>query len=344
MKRPTIMDVARRAGVAKGTVSYALNGQPGVSEETRRRILAVAEELGWRPNPAARALSGSGSQVIGMVLARPAMLLGVEPFLMRLTSGIELELARSGFALMLKVVGDLDEEMAIYRKWASERRVDGLLILDLRVRDPRLELVEQLGLPATVMGDPRRHAGLSVARKDETAAMTSVVEYLAALGHRRIVHVAGQREFLHIRQRGRAFGATLRRLGVTGTARTIYADYTLERAAEITRGLLAEASPPTALIYDNDVMAVAGAGVAREMGVDVPGGLSIVAWDDSPLCQFAYPPLTAVSVDVVEYGRAATELLISVIGGGPAGEVTAEPARLIPRGTTARAKDAPSRA
>ena len=339
MKRPTIMDVARQAGVSKGTVSYALNGQPGVSEETRRRILAVAEELGWRPNSVARALSGSRSQVIGMVLARPAMLLGVEPFLMRLISGIEGELSRSGFALMLQVVGDVEDEMAIYRTWASERRVDGVLILDLRVRDPRLELVERLGVPAAVMGNPRGHTGLAVARKDETAAMTSVVEYLAALGHRRIVHVAGQREFLHISQRGRAFGATLRRLGVAGTARTIYADYTGERAAEITRGLLAEASPPTALVYDNDVMAVAGAGVAREMGVDVPGDVSIVAWDDSPLCQLAYPPLTAVSVDIVEYGRAATELLIGIIDGGPVGEVAAEPARLIPRGTTARAKN-----
>ena len=79
MKRPTIADIARRAGVSKGAVSYALNGQPGVSEATRQRIVAIAQEIGFNPNSAARALSGARSRAVGLTLSRPARILGIEP-------------------------------------------------------------------------------------------------------------------------------------------------------------------------------------------------------------------------------------------------------------------------
>lgn len=334
MKRPTIMDVARQAGVSKGAVSYALNGQPGVSEQTRRRILMVAGDLGWRPNSVARALSRSRSHAVGLVLARPAVLLGVEPFLMRLISGIQSELSRSGFALMLQVVSDLADEMAVYQQWWGERRIDGVLVVDLRTNDPRLDLVRRLGIPAAVMGALRDGAGLAVVHKDETGPVTEAVEHLVRLGHRRIARIAGERQFLHTQQRGRAVTAVARRLGVQDGVRTIHADYTGARGAEITRQLLSEPSRPTALLFDNDLMAVAAAAVAREMGLEVPRDVSIIAWDDSPLCHLSYPKLTAVSWDVAEYGRQATGLLIEVTAGKPPRRIVSEQGRLIPRGST----------
>ena len=130
MKRPTIADIARRAGVSKGAVSYALNGQPGVSEATRQRILAIAEEIGFNPNSAARALSGAAANAVGLALCRPARILGVEPFFMELISGVEAELSARSYALTLQVVADQDAEIAVYRRWWGERRVDG--VLDLR--------------------------------------------------------------------------------------------------------------------------------------------------------------------------------------------------------------------
>lgn len=117
MKRPTIADVARRAGVSKGAVSYALNGQPGVSEATRQRILAIAAEIGFSPSSAARALSGATARAIGLILARPAQTLGIEPFFMELISGVEAELSARSYALTLQVVADADAEIAVYRRW-----------------------------------------------------------------------------------------------------------------------------------------------------------------------------------------------------------------------------------
>src|SRR5215470_8494391 len=104
VKRPTIADIARRAGVSKGAVSYALNGQPGVSEATRRRIVAIAEEIGFNPNSAARVLSGARARAIGLALCRPARILGIEPWFMGLISGFETELSVRSYALTLQVV------------------------------------------------------------------------------------------------------------------------------------------------------------------------------------------------------------------------------------------------
>ncbi|WP_409074258.1 LacI family DNA-binding transcriptional regulator, partial [Micromonospora chalcea] len=137
MKRPTIADVARRAGVSKGAVSYALNGQPGVSEATRQRILAIAAEIGFRPSSAARALSGATAKAVGLALCRPARILGIEPFFMELISGVEAELSARSYALTLQVVSDQDAEIAVYRRWWAERRVDGVLVCDLRTDDRR---------------------------------------------------------------------------------------------------------------------------------------------------------------------------------------------------------------
>ncbi len=153
-RRPTITDIAQRAGVSKGSVSYALNGHPGVSELTRKRILAIAEEIGWHPNRAARALSASRAGACGLALARPARTLAYEPFFSKLLSGIEAELSARQFALMLQIVEDVEAETEVLRRWWAERRVDGVLLVDLRVDDPRIPLVEKLGLPAVIVGGP----------------------------------------------------------------------------------------------------------------------------------------------------------------------------------------------
>ncbi len=336
VKRPTIADIARAAGVSKGAVSFALNGRPGVSEATRRRILAIAEELGWHPSSAARALSDGRAGAVGLVVDRPARVLGIEPFFMQLISGIEAELSGSGTALLLQMTTDQRAEMATYRRWWAERRVDGVILVDLREDDPRIALVEEIGLPAVVIGGPEGKGSLPAVWSDDGSAVREVLEYLATLGHRRVARVAGPAEFVHTRVRSAAFEATAAELGL-GSARIVHADYSGEDGARATRRLLAATEAPTAIIFDNDVMAVAALGVAQEMGIPVPDRLSIVAWDDSALCQLVRPALTAVSRQVPEHGAAAVALLLRLANGEDVSDIEASPAVLVPRGSTALA-------
>jgi DNA-binding LacI/PurR family transcriptional regulator len=114
----------------------------------------------------------------------------------------------------------------------------------------------------------------------------------------------------------------------------VWTDYSGDAGARATRRLLARAEPPTAIVYDNDIMAVAGLAVALELGRDVPADLSIVAWDDSPICPLVHPPLTALTRDIVRYGAGAARLLLAAIAGAEAADVHDEPAHLTIRAST----------
>ncbi|MGH9282733.1 MAG: LacI family DNA-binding transcriptional regulator, partial [Acidimicrobiales bacterium] len=131
-RRPTILDVARRAGVSKGAVSFALNGRPGLAPATRDRILVAARELEWRPSPRARALSHSRAFALGLVMSRPPALLGADPWFAQFLAGIESTLAGQGMALVLQVVGAGAPEEEGYRRLAQDARVDGVFLIDLR--------------------------------------------------------------------------------------------------------------------------------------------------------------------------------------------------------------------
>jgi DNA-binding LacI/PurR family transcriptional regulator len=309
--RVTINDIARRAGVSKGAVSYALNGRPGLSEVTRKRILEIADELGWRPNSAARSLSASRANACGLVLSRPPRTLAVESFFPEFLAGVESELSARSVALMLQLASDVESEAAVYRRWWAERRVDGVLIIDLRIGDPRVDELVHLGLPAVVVGGPVDGQALPAVWHDERTVVVELVRYLAALGHTRIARVAGVAGFVHSTIRTTAFQEAMSELDLV--ARVITTDYTPESGARATRQLLSDPEPPTAIAYDSDVLAVTGLGVAQQMGFSVPGDVSIVAWDDSLLCQVVHPPLTTVSRDISEYGALACKRLLAAI-------------------------------
>jgi DNA-binding LacI/PurR family transcriptional regulator len=310
-RRVTISDIAKRAGVSKGAVSLALNGRPGVSDETRKRILDIVKELGWSPNRAARALSAARAHACGLVLARPARTLALEPFFIELIAGVESELSERSIALTIQLVRNVEEEVAVYRRWWAERRVDGVLMVDLRINDPRVGELRQIGLPAVVVGGPLQDHLLPAVWHDEELVVDEVVRYLAALGHVRIARVAGLGEFVHTAIRTAAF------LKIT---------------------LLSNAQPPTAIVYDSDLLAVTGLGVAHQMGFSVPDDLSIVAWDDSLMCGVVHPPLTAVTRDIPAYGAAATKQLLAVIDGQAPGDFETPRAELTPRGSTGPAR------
>jgi DNA-binding LacI/PurR family transcriptional regulator len=337
-RRVTIADIAARAGVSKGAVSYALNGRPGLSEATRARILAIADEMGWYPNRAARALSAARADACGLALARPSKLLGLEPFFMAFISGVESELAAHAKALTLQLVRDLDEEIGVYRRWWSERRVDGVLMMDLRVDDPRVQALAQLGLPAVVVGGPVPDGALPAVWHDEGPPVTETVRYLVALGHTRIAYVAGEGDFVHAVQRVETFRASTAELGVDGE--DVATDYTPESGARATRRLLLEPEPPTALIYDSPLLAVTGLGVVQHMGLSVPEDVSIVGWDDSLITQIVHPPLTAISRDIHAYGVAATRRLLAAIEDEPGGDIETPRGELTSRGSTGRARTA----
>ena len=333
-ERVTIRDIALRAGVSKGAVSYALNGRPGVSDDTRDRILAIAEELGWYPNRAARALSAARADACGLVLARPSRTIALEPFFMEFIAGVESELASRSIALTIQLVRDVREEIAVYRRWWGEHRVDGVLVVDLRIDDPRVVELPRIGLPAVIIGGPLGSAELPCVWHDEAAVVAEAIRYLAALGHSRIAHVSGVAEFVHTQQRTTAFRSIVDELGVEGEV--VETDYSAESGARATRRLLSSPAPPTAILFDSDLLAVTGLGVVQQMGFSVPDDVSIVGWDDSLISQVVHPPLTAITRDIATYGAEAAHRLLEAVEGRREGDVETVRGELTTRGSTAR--------
>jgi LacI family transcriptional regulator, repressor for deo operon, udp, cdd, tsx, nupC, and nupG len=337
MARPTIADVAQAAGVSKGAVSFALNDRPGISHETRRRILETAESLGWSPSPQARALSVSRALAVGLVLARPPEILRADAFFPAFISGLETVLSARGHALLLQVAET--DDLATYRRLVQEGRVDGVFVTDLHVDDERPALLEELDLPAVLIGPDLqppaapRQAALGV---DDAPGIRSVVRHLVGLGHTRIAHVAGQHDVVHGRSRLRAWRGAMTEADLRPDL-CVEADFSAEAGARATTELLDLADPPTAIVYANDLMAMAGMSSALARGVSIPGDLSVTGYDDTEIAAHLQPSLTTVSTDVVAWGRAAATRLLELVDDVPQTTIELPVPRLVVRRSTGEA-------
>jgi len=330
--RPTITDVARAAGVSKGAVSFAFNDRPGLAPETRDRILETARAMGWTPSSRARALSVSRALAVGLVIARPPETLRADPFFPSFIAGVESVLAENGYALLLQLVPEGDGADA-YRRLADEGRVDGVLLTDLHVGDPRPALLAEVGLPAVIVGPDLDEAFWPSVGVDDGPGICAVTEHLLELGHTRVAHVGGPDVMVHGRSRREAWATCLETIGLAPGPYE-EADFSAEEGAAATRRLLDLPEPPTAIVYANDLMAIAGIAVAVARGVDVPGHVSIAGFDDTELSAHLQPPLTTVTTDVIGWGRAAATRLLELIDQREPTEFDLDPPRLVVRGST----------
>ena len=321
-RRPTIDDVAARAGVSSAAVSFAVNGRPGVGEETRERILAAAEELGWRPSAHARGLAQARAHAIGLLLSRPVEQLEVDPFFVRFLAGVERTLARSDHALVLRVIDSGEPvDLDAYVRLARSGRVDGFLLCDVELDDPRFDLIE---LPAVVAGHPVSPCPFPWLETEHARGAGAAVEHLIDLGHRRIGFCGSSERFEHIQARRGAWLGALEAAGLE-PGPVAFGD---------PRPLLDE--DVTAIVCTSDLLAAAGLAAARERGVDVPGELSIVGFDDSPVAALASPPMTSVRVDYAQFGEAAAAALLAAIVREPVPPFRGAAPELVRRGSTAR--------
>jgi DNA-binding LacI/PurR family transcriptional regulator len=311
-RRPTIDDVAERAGVSSAAVSFAMNGRPGVGEETRERILAAAEELGWRPSAHARALSEQRARAIGLLLERPLEQLEVDPFFVRFLAGVERTLARTDHALVLRV-SDEPADVGAYERLAG--RVDGFLLCDVELDDPRFDLIE---LPAVVAGHPVSRCPFPWLETEHARGIGAAVEHLVGLGHERIGFCGGNERLEHVQARLRVWRETLEAVGLEPGPAAFE-----DPLALIGAGV-------TAVVHTSDVLAAAALGAARERGLAV----AITGFDDSPLAALASPPITSVRVDYAQFGEAAAAALLAAIAGQPVPPFHGSPPELVVRAST----------
>jgi DNA-binding LacI/PurR family transcriptional regulator len=273
--------------------------------------------------------------LVGLVVTGNAPGLGVEPFFMELVAGMEQVLAPAGASVLLLVAPDLAAELATYDRWAAERTVDAVVVVNLVHSDTRPARLEALGLPAVLAGRYAGPTALTSVVTDDAGAMTAVMELLVALGHRVVGRVSGPAELVHTADRSAAMRESGRRLGVQ--VRIVEADYTAEAGVRSTRELLAAAPAPTAVVFDNDVMAVAAETDLVRSGFRVPEQVSLLSCNDSALCELAVPPLSAMGTDVHEHGVTLGGAVLDVLDGDAHRDHAGPPIRILRRGSTGHA-------
>lgn len=330
--RPTLKDLATRLGISESAASFALNGRPGVSEETRRRVLALAEELHWAPNHAARTLSGIAPMTVGFVLTRDVQEFGMESFYLRLLAGTQSVLSDQGYGLLFQMTHSVDEELVVLRRWNEERRVEGVIISDLRRGDPRPAYLRDLGLPAVLVGGPDPKRLLPCVTVDDAMVIRLLVGYLQRTGHRRLAYVTGPIELLHVNRRIAAFRRAA--AGILATPAVLGTDYGDEQGMAAARRLLETADRPDAVVFDNEVLAVAGLRALRGAGLCVPADVSVVSCEDSAVCTASQPSLTAVARDPTVFGQAVAAKLLRSVHSEPEPVVEAQRPTLVIREST----------
>ncbi|SNY48877.1 LacI family DNA-binding transcriptional regulator [Paractinoplanes atraurantiacus] len=304
-QRPRLSDVAARVGVSPASVSLVLRGAPGPSAETRERVLAAAAELGYRADRTASLLARRRRHLLGVMLDVR------NPFHAELVEELHVEADRSGYEVVLSTLTrNRDEDGAI--ETLLDFRCEALILLGPDADSSSLDkLAEQV--PCVVVGRMERDAQVDVVRSADDVGVDAALDHLIGLGHSRIAFVdGGSGAVAQARRRG--YRRAMRRAGLS--ARVLRGDHTEEGGVRAGKELLTDR--PTAVMASNDRLAVGVMDAFLRAGVDVPGEVSVVGYDDSTLARLAHIDLTSVNQDAAGQARNAVRAAVSRLDGGRA--------------------------
>lgn len=327
----TIRDVARLAGVGSGTVSRVINNSPKVDPSTRARVLEAIAELDFHPSALARRLSSGKTQSVGVVV--PFM---TRPSVMERLRGIEVALSTTGYDLVVFNVETLERRASVLTDLLRGYRVDGLIVVGLSPNDLEVAAIERLNLP-TVLIDAF-HPRVSRIVVNDVQGGRVAGDHLIELGHRRIAFlgdlapVAFSYPASRLRHRGVRSALWRAGLGLRDDY-TMLGDHGRVRARELVQHLLQTSEPPTGIICASDTQALGALEAARNLGLDVPGELSIVGYDDLEIA--GYLGLTTIRQPLFESGVRGVRTLVQRMADGagpPVREVLA--VELVRRSTT----------
>jgi LacI family transcriptional regulator len=312
MKRPTLRDVAREAGVHAATVSRALNPETRhvVNSATAERVEQVAKALGYRPNPIARGLKTARSSTVGLVI--PDL---TNPLFPPIVRGIEDVLGPAGYsAWVVNTDNDPVREDAAIDSLRT-RKVDGYVVATASLHDPRTEELADSGLPVLLVNRRTTRGDIPSVTADDAGGIALAVGHLVDAGHRRIAHLAGPQTLSTGVNRLRAFEHALRDHGIDPDPDDIVVcpTFTEDAGAVAMRHLLDERPDVTAVVAGNDLLALGCYDALRERGLRCPDDVSIVGFNDTPFMDKLDPPLTTVRVPHYDVGAEAARLLLEIL-------------------------------
>jgi DNA-binding LacI/PurR family transcriptional regulator len=320
-KRATSLDVAKKAGVSRTTVSFVLNNVPGVSisDATRKKVLDTARSLNYHPNAAGRKLVSGKSNTVGLVLCQSPEQVFADAFLPQVILGVEQAALEHGFHVMLKQVEPDDTEG--YIRLINENHVDGIILSGPRQDDKEIVRLHREGVPIMLMGQlPDTH--IPFVDIDAAAGAETAVRHLIDLGHRRVALITNASlSYTSAQQRRHGYLKALSESGMQMDENLIQeGNYTPASGFAAMQMLLENSPIPSAVFIASDVVAMGAILAIRRAGLSIPDDVAIVGFDDIPLSEYFDPPLTTIKVPAFGLGWTVSERLIRVIRNEDPGE------------------------
>lgn len=305
----TILDVARHAGVSAMTASRVINGNTRVGAELRERVLASVQALGYRPNLAGRSLRTRGSARIGVLYSNPSA-----AYLNELMLGMLEQSSLSGTQVLVEKCAGLQSQRAAVQRLV-EAGVDGVIVPPPLCDSPQtIGELDARGIPVVAVATATPLPQVASVRIDDYAGARAMTRHLLELGHSRIGFIEGDPRHTPARLRRQAFLDTMAEAGIEVPAELLAEGmFTYRSGLAAARQLLALRPRPSAIFCSNDDMAAAAMAMAHGMGLRIPGELSIVGFDDTPMATTLWPELTTIRQPVTAMGKAAVSLVLERI-------------------------------
>jgi LacI family transcriptional regulator len=327
-RRTTIRDVAARAGVSVATVSKVLNARYGVSASTVAHVQTVIDELGYQSSIVASSLRSHQTNVVGILVA------DLEPFSTELLKGASRAVRDTSYELVVYSAGGrAADRVGWERRYLSRlggTLIDGALLVTPTVVDA------QVGIPVVAVDPHTGDSGVPTVASDNLHGARLATEHLLELGHRRIGFIAGRPDLQSARLRQQGYELALAEAGLAFEPGLVAEGaFEQEPSHEAAIRLLCAADRPTAIFAANDLSAMGVLTAAAELGLDVPGDLSVVGFDNVPESVMSEPALTTIEQPIQLMGRRALEMLLALLAGSEVAERVTLPTRLVQRRSTA---------
>ena len=314
-RRVTISDVAAELGMAKGTVSRALNDYPDIAPRTRERVRCVARKLGYQPLSHAQAIKTGRARSLGLVIQLSEHD-AHRPFLADFLAGISFVASGEGWTLTVATADSDRATLSTMRRLIDEHKVDGFILPRTLIDDPRSALLKEQEIPFVMFGRTRDSTGCAWYDVRSEDAMADAVRRLAALGHRRIAFVNGGGHYQYSLLRLDGYRWGLARTGIEEDPDLVLSGALAPEAGEAAgSSLLALPRPPTAIVFAVDAAALGLYRTARRHGLRIARHLSVIGYDGIPDGSHADPPLSTYAVDVRKAGERLARMLIDRIRG-----------------------------
>jgi len=304
----TIKKIAKIAKVSVATVSRVLNHPELVNEETRKKVLKVIAELGYKPNKQARGLRVRRSESVGLIIPEDDGSLFTSPYLGVLLKSISKSLEREGYHFVVSTAPR--DDLKIYTDMHIKGIVDGFILIDVKDEDARVDHLELLGANYIVIGRMKGKSDVFYVDSDNYTGMKEAIEYLLKTGHRDIYFVNGPSDHSVSRFRYEGYKEALKDL--FDPLKVLNGNYSEEDGYNLTKEILKRAKPD-AIVYSGDIMAFGGMLALREEGFNIGKDISVIGFDDVPLACLV--GLSSVKQPIEEIGFLAAEMILKLMSG-----------------------------